>query len=91
MEPFTVLLPVVVIFKWARHVCPMEFVLFYYGQSNYWITDSRGVINTGTRLLGFSGELVTYRLLHQLMNQISIVLMGTGKTWLYYLRRYILT
>jgi hypothetical protein len=34
------------------------------------------VIYTGTRLLGFSGELVTYRLPHQLMNQISIVLDG---------------
>ena len=51
-------------------------VLFYNGQSNYWVIDSRGVINTGTRLLGFSGELVTYRLPHQLMNQISIVLDG---------------
>ena len=34
------------------------------------------LINTGTRLLGFSGELVTYHLPHQLMNQISIVLDG---------------
>ena len=38
--------------------------------------ESLKVINMGTRLLGFSGELVTYRFPHQLMNQISIVLDG---------------
>ena len=51
-------------------------VLFYYGQSKYWIIFSRGAINTGTRLLGFSGLLGVTYCLPQLMSQISIVFDG---------------